>query len=75
MKKHISVIKLRWDSVRNTWETVDISGVYQNMGNGVWNIAEKMREELIEEALAKSDYSEANFYIDWIRCLKPWDKT
>jgi hypothetical protein len=68
--KKISLYKLRWDSERKVWEKVDISGEYFDAGHGVWLIAEEMREKLIEEALAKSDYSEANFYLDWIRSLK-----
>jgi hypothetical protein len=47
-----------------------MSDVYLDAGNGVWIVAEEMREKLIEEALAKSDLSEANFYLDWIRSLK-----
>jgi hypothetical protein len=68
--KKISLYKLRWDSERKVWEKVDMSDVYLDAGNGVWLVAEEMRAQLIEEALAKSDYSEANFYLDWIRSLK-----
>lgn len=64
-----SVIKIRWDSERRVWETVDM-GMHTDTGNNVWKVAEEMRENLIEEALAKSDYSEANFYLNWIRSLK-----
>lgn len=63
-----TVYKIRWTG--NGWENVYTNTPEADVVQQFVQKYEEQRESLIEEALAKSDLSEANTIIDSIRSIK-----